>query len=92
MANGNNQRVKYDESNGPYLQGNDDYQFRQCVLVYDKATQKEFVYYNAYNETNWWRKVNLKTGEITLLTNPGKGTNTSYGYAYAWDGEDTIYK
>ena len=92
LANGNNQRVKYDESNGPYFQGNDDYQLRQCVLVYDKATQKEFVYYNAYNETNWWRKVNLKTGEITLLTNPGIGTKSQYGYAYAWDGEDTIYK
>jgi len=92
LANGNSQAFAGDDGNGPYYAGNEGYQQRNTVLVYDKDTQDEFIYYYAYNETNWFRKINLKTSTTTILTNPGLGTYNGKTYYFVWDGNDYIYK
>jgi len=101
LANGNTQAVagagdppsnEYTGDNGPNKAGTEDNQQRNSVLVYDKDTQEEWIYYFAYNETSWFRKINLKTSVTTLLTNPGLGAKGNQTFYFVWDGNDYIYK
>jgi hypothetical protein len=93
LANGNNQPFMTGSGiRGPFTSGYPDYQQRGGVLVYNSASQEEFMYFFSYNETNFWKKANLKTNIITDLTNPGLGAKNDRGFKFVWDGNDTIYK
>ncbi len=91
LANGNNQGFSYDTSNAQRFAGANGYAYRAHTIVYDRDTQDEYLYYFAYESTGW-RKVNLKTGEMTILTTPNVWNSAQYPYVCLWDGEDTIFK
>ena len=97
LGNGNTQGFKADAADGPYEAGKEDHQFGySSVLTFDKDTQNEYIFYQANGEAYFWRKINLKTGELSLLANPTKSTPAEWnsaaaGWTFVWDGNDFIY-
>jgi len=95
--------ITTDES-GPYQSGHNSYSygrgFVDGVLVFDKVTQTEWMYYIGYAETYAWRRKKLSSGgDSSSPTAPEalttSATMTSYkayeGWTFIWDGDDYIY-